>query len=136
MIKINVNRFKFVLSIIELYLAIFKDFVWLKFMPSPGNVYIKKINFISGIPLGYGNIFPLIFFIGLVLSSILLLIRLIKGKADIYRKQIYILELIEILALVLPLIIGMQKINIGLIFMVIISGIEVLINRLIRFVRE
>lgn len=136
MIKININKLKLSLSLIALYLAIFKDFVWLKFMPSPGKEHIVKVNFVSSLALGYGNILPIIFFVGLVISAILLLTRLFKVNADIYIKSIYLLEFIELIALVLPLLLGMQKINIGLVFMLIIVAVQVLINRLIRFVSE
>lgn len=132
MLRTNINRFKLVLSLIQIYLAVFKEFVWLNFMPSPGNELVKKFNFISPLVFGNGNIFPLIFFIGLVLSSILLVIKLIKGNGEIYKKPISVLETIEFIALIFPLIIGMQKINLGIFFMIFFELIQVLINRLIR----
>lgn len=104
-----------ILLLVSLSLCIFKDYVWLPFSNGPGNIIIRKFNFISTIPIGYGLFFPMLV---VITTAILLLLQVLQifTKAEVNRKTKLILAAISIVFLWLPVIIGMQIFNIGLVY--------------------
>lgn len=108
-----------ILLLLTLLLCIFKNYVWTPFSNRPGNIIIRKFNFISTIPIGYGIFFPILV---VIIAVILLLLQVIQmfNIIKINRKTKLILAGLEIVFLWLPVIIGMQIFNIGLVYISIL----------------
>lgn len=116
-----------ILLLISLSLCIFKNYVWLPFSNGPGNIIIRKYNFISTIPIGYGLFFPMLVVITTVILLLLQLLQIFT-KAGVNRKTKLILAAISIVFLWLPVIIGMQIFNIGLVYISILLVSYLVIN--------
>lgn len=99
----------------SLFLCLFKNYLWLPFSNGPGNIIIRKYNFIATISIGYGLFFPILV---VIMTTILLLLQLLQilKKVKANRKTKLILAAMNIVFIWLPIIIGMQIFNIGLVY--------------------
>ncbi len=106
-----------ILLLLTLLLGIFKNYVWLPFRTGAGEIVVREFSFLSITILGYGLYFPFFVIVittGLLLFSILrLLISSTKSKSKIF----VILVVIDIVCIILPILIGMQIFNIGILYM-------------------
>lgn len=125
--KSNKSIIETILLLLTLLLCIFKNYVWTPFSNGPGNIIIRKFNFISTIPIGYGIFFPILV---VIIAVILLLLQLLQmfNMIKINRKTKLILAGLEIVFLWLPVIIGMQIFNIGLVYISILLVSYLVIN--------
>lgn len=125
--KSNKSIIETILLLLTLLLCIFKNYVWTPFSNGPGNIIIRKFNFISTIPIGYGIFFPILV---VIITLILLLLQLLQmfNIIKINRKTKLILAGLEIVFLWLPVIIGMQIFNIGLVYISILLVSYLVIN--------
>lgn len=125
--KSNKSIIETILLLLTLLLCIFKNYVWTPFSNGPGNIIIRKFNFISTIPIGYGIFFPILV---VIIALILLLLQLLQmfNMIKINRKTKLILAGLEIVFLWLPVIIGMQIFNIGLVYISILLVSYLVIN--------
>ena len=116
-----------ILLLTSLSLCIFKDYVWLPFSNGPGNIIIRKFNFITTIPIGYGIFFPILV---VIMTTILLLLQLLQilKKVKVNRKTKLILAAMNIVFIWLPVIIGMQVFNIGLVYISLLLVSYLIIN--------
>lgn len=116
-----------ILILASLSLCIFKDYVWLPFSNGPGNIIIRKFNFITTIPIGYGIFFPILV---VIITTILLLLQLLQilKKVKANRKTKLILAAMNIVFLWLPVIIGMQIFNIGIVYISLLLVSYLIIN--------
>ena len=117
--NLNKSIIETILFLLTLLLCLFKNYVWLPFSNGPGNIIIKKFNFISTMPIGYGIFFPILV---VIIALILLLLQVLQmfNIIKINRKTKLILAGLEIVFLWLPVIIGMQIFNIGLVYISIL----------------
>lgn len=117
--NLNKSIIETILLLLTLLLCLFKNYVWLPFSNGPGNIIIKKFNFISTMPIGYGIFFPILV---VIIALILLLLQVLQmfNIIKINRKTKLILAGLEIVFLWLPVIIGMQIFNIGLVYISIL----------------
>lgn len=108
-----------ILLLTSLSLCIFKDYVWIPFSNGPGNIIIRKFNFITTIAIGYGLFFPILV---VIMTTILLLLQLLQilKKVKVNRKTKLILAAMNIVFIWLPVIIGMQVFNMGLVYISIL----------------
>ena len=99
----------------SLFLCLFKNYLWLPFSNGPGNIIIRKFNFITTIAIGYGLFFPILV---VIMTTILLLLQLLQilKKVKVNRNTKLILAAMNIVFIWLPVIIGMQIFNIGLVY--------------------
>lgn len=125
--KSNKSIIETSLLLLTLLLCIFKNYVWTPFSNGPGNIIIRKFNFISILPIGYGLFFPILV---VIMTTILLLLQLLQifTKAKINRKTKLVLAGMDIVFLWLPVIIGMQIFNIGLVYISILLVSYLVIN--------
>lgn len=125
--KSNKSIIENILLLLTLLLCIFKNYVWTPFSNGPGNIIIRKFNFISTIPIGYGIFFPILV---VIIALILLLLQVLQmfNIIKINRKTKLILAGLEIVFLWLPVIIGMQIFNIGLVYISILLVSYLVIN--------
>lgn len=125
--KSNKSIIETILLLLTLLLCIFKNYVWTPFSNGPGNIIIRKFNFISTIPIGYGIFFPILV---VIIALILLLLQVLQmfNIIKINRKTKLILAGLEIVFLWLPVIIGMQIFNIGLVYISILLVSYLVIN--------
>lgn len=125
--KSNKSIIETILLLLTLLLCIFKNYVWTPFSNGPGNIIIRKFNFISTIPIGYGIFFQILV---VIITLILLLLQLLQmfNIIKINRKTKLILAGLEIVFLWLPVIIGMQIFNIGLVYISILLVSYLVIN--------
>lgn len=125
--KSNKSIIETILLLLTLLLCIFKNYVWTPFSNGPGNIIIRKFNFISILPIGYGLFFPILV---VIMTTILLLLQLLQifTKAKINRKTKLVLAGMDIVFLWLPVIIGMQIFNIGLVYISILLVSYLVIN--------
>lgn len=116
-----------ILLLTSLSLCIFKDYVWLPFSNGPGNIIIRKFNFITTIPIGYGIFFPILV---VIITAILLLLQVLQifKTIKINKKTKLVLAGIDIVFLWLPVIIGMQIFNIGLVYISLLLVSYLIIN--------
>lgn len=116
-----------ILLLTSLSLCIFKDYVWLPFSNGPGNIIIRKFNFITTIAIGYGLFFPMLV---VIMTSILLLLQVLQifKKVKANRKTKLVLVVMDIVFIWLPVIIGMQIFNIGLVYISILLVGYLVIN--------
>lgn len=116
-----------ILLLTSLSLCIFKDYVWLPFSNGPGNIIIRKFNFITTITIGYGIFFPILV---VIITTILLLLQLLQilKKVKANRKTKLILAAMNIVFLWLPVIIGMQIFNIGIVYISLLLVSYLIIN--------
>ncbi|MFR7349039.1 hypothetical protein [Peptoniphilus sp.] len=115
------------LLLTSLFLCLFKNYLWLPFSNGPGNISIKKYNFIATIPIGYGLFFPMLV---VIMTSILLLLQVLQifKKVKANRKTKLVLVVMDIVFIWLPVIIGMQIFNIGLVYIFLLLVGYLIIN--------
>lgn len=115
------------LLLISLFLCLFKNYLWLPFSNGPGNIIIRKFNFITTIAIGYGLFFPILV---VIMTTILLLLQLLQifTKAKINRKTKLVLAGMDIAFIWLPVLIGMQIFNIGLVYISLLLVGYLIIN--------
>lgn len=122
--KKSINKYliQITLLIWTLFLCIFKNYIWVSFFKGPRNIIIRKFNFLSSYVFGYGLFFPILVVcitLILLLLSILQLFKVIKsGK----KKTKLLLNVLNITFLCIPMVIGMQKFNIGIVYMLLLLG--------------
>lgn len=116
-----------ILLLLTLPLYIFKDYVWLPFFSGPGNIIIRKFNFISTIPIGYAIFFPILV---VIITVILLLLQVLQmfNIIKINKKTKLILAGMDIVLLWIPVMIGMQIFNIGLVYISLLLVAYLIIN--------
>lgn len=115
------------LLLISLFLCLFKNYLWLPFSNGPGNIIIKKYNFISSISIGYGLLFPMLV---VIITAILLLLQLLQifKITKVNRKAKLVLAGMDIAFIWLPVLIGMQIFNIGLVYISLLLVGYLIIN--------
>lgn len=120
---------------IELILLVFQalaslvgNFIHQRFMSDGASITIKKFNFISPMTWGYGNIFPVLFIIAILLLAIILINAMVKNNYSEDKLSSNIVSFAGLMFLMTPLLIGMQQINIGLIVIVTVQFIIFAIN--------
>lgn len=116
-----------ILLLTSLFLCLFKNYLWLPFSNGSGNISIKKYNFIATIPIGYGLFFPMLV---VIMTSILLLLQVLQifKKVKANRKTKLVLVVMDIVFIWLPVIIGMQIFNIGLVYIFLLLVGYLIIN--------
>ena len=116
-----------ILLLASLSLCIIKNYVWLPFSNGPGNIIIRKFNFITTIPIGYGLFFPILV---VIMTTILLLLQLLQilKKVKVNKKTKLILAAMNIVFIWLPVIIGMQIFNMGLVYISLLLVSYLIIN--------
>ena len=129
----NVQGKKLILG--EIILLIFQaltslvgNFIHQRFMSDGASITIKKFNFISPMTWGYGNIFPVLFIISILLLAIILINAMVKNNYSEDKLSSNIVSFAGLLFLMTPLLIGVQQINIGLMVMVTVQFIIFAIN--------
>ena len=60
--------------------ALMGNFIHQRFMSDGASITIKKFNFISPMTWGYGNIFPVLFIISILLLAIILINAMVKNN--------------------------------------------------------
>lgn len=116
-----------ILLLISLSLCIIKNYVWLPFSNGPGNITIRKFNFITTIAIGYGLFFPILV---VIITAILLLLQVLQifKTIKINKKTKLVLAGMDIVFIWLPVIIGMQIFNIGLVYIFLLLVGYLIIN--------
>lgn len=116
-----------ILILTSLSLCLFKDYVWLPFSNGPGNIIIRKFNFITTITIGYGIFFPILV---VIITAILLLLQVLQifKTIKINKKTKLVLAGMDIVFLWLPVIIGMQIFNMGLVYIFLLLVGYLIIN--------
>lgn len=104
------------------------NFIHQRFMTDGANITIKRFNFISPMTWGYGNIFPILFIISILLLAIILINALVKNNCSEDKLSSNIVSFGGLLFLMVPLLMGVQQINIGLMVMVTVQFIVFAIN--------
>lgn len=117
-----------ILLVGQLLASFLGDFIHQRFMTDGANITIKKFNFVSAMTWGYGNFFPILFIVSLLLAGIILINALRKSAYVEDKLSSNIVIFGGLLFLMTPLMIGMQQINIGLIVMVIVQFIIFTLN--------
>ncbi len=113
-----------ILLVLE-YLGIFEKYVSLVFMADPGiksKPLVKGYSFISPMVFGNGLFFPIIFVLLTFGLIILTGFQLVKPMDGDRAKKVYKLSLYNIALLVIPLLIGMQEFNNGMLVMMLLSA--------------
>ena len=108
--------------------AFLGNFIHQRFMTDGATITIKRFNFVSAMTWGYGNFFPILFIASLLLAGIILISALRKSAYAEDKLSSNIVIFGGILFLMIPLLIGMQQINIGLIVMVTVQFIIFALN--------
>lgn len=103
--------------ILTLILGIFGNYVWVTFRTGAGETIIRKFNFLSTTILGYGLYFPLIVIIITISLLLLSILKLLISSVKIRFKFFVILVVIDIVCIILPILLGMQMLNIGIVCM-------------------
>src|SRR5699024_8344413 len=104
------------------------NFIHQRFMTDGANITIKKFNFISPMTWGYGNIFPILLILSILLLAIILINALVKNNYSEDKLSSNIVSFGSLLFLMAPLLIGVQQINIGLMVIVTVQFIVFAIN--------
>lgn len=127
--KPNKSIIETILLLLTLLLCIFKNYVWTPFSNGPGNIIIRKYNFISTIPIGYGIFFPMLV---VITTAILLLLQVLQifNMIKINRRTKLILAGLEIVFLWIPVIIGMQIFNLGLVYISLLLVVYLILSML------
>lgn len=103
--------------ILTLILGIFGNYVWVTFRTGAGETIIRKFNFLSTTILGYGLYFPLIVIIITISLLLLSILKLLISSVKIRFKFFVILVVIDIVCIILPILLGMQMLNRGIVCM-------------------
>lgn len=116
-----------ILLLTSLFLCLFKNYLWLPFSNGPGNIIIRKFNFITTIAIGYGLFFPILV---VIITAILLLLQVLQifKTIKINKKTKLVLAGMDIVFIWLPVIIGMQIFNIGLVYIFLLLVGYLIIN--------
>lgn len=117
-----------ILLAIQALASLVGNFIHQRFMSDGASITIKKFNFISPMTWGYGNIFPVLFIIAILLLAIILINAMVKNNYSEDKLSSNIVSFAGLLFLMTPLLIGMQQINIGLIVIVTVQFIIFAIN--------
>lgn len=117
-----------ILLAIQVLASLLGNFIHQRFMSDGASITIKKFNFISPMTWGYGNIFPVLFIIAILLLAIILINAMVKNNYSEDKLSSNIVSFAGLMFLMTPLLIGMQQINIGLIVMVTVQFIIFAIN--------
>lgn len=117
-----------ILLAIQALASLVGNFIHQRFMSDGASITIKKFNFISPMTWGYGNIFPVLFIIAILLLAIILINAMVKNNYSEDKLSSNIVSFAGLMFLMTPLLIGMQQINIGLIVMVTVQFIIFAIN--------
>lgn len=112
-----------VLLIFQALASLVGNFIHQRFMSDGASITIKKYNFISPMTWGYGNIFSVLFIISILLLAVILINALIKNNYSEDKLSSNIVSFAGLLFLMVPLLIGVQQINIGLMVMVAVQFI-------------
>ena len=103
--------------ILTLILGIVGNYVWVTFRTGSGKIIIRKFNFLSATIFGYGLYFPLIVIIITMSLLLLSILKLLRSSAKIRFKILVILVVIDIVCIILPILLGMQMLNMGIVCM-------------------
>lgn len=117
-----------ILLIFQALASIAGNFIHQRFMSDGASITIKKFNFISPMTWGYGNIFPILFILSILLLAIILINALVKNNYSEDKLSSNIVSFGSLLFLMAPLLIGVQQINIGLMVIVTVQFIVFAIN--------
>lgn len=117
-----------ILLIFQALASLAGNFIHQRFMSDGASITIKKFNFISPMTWGYGNIFPILFILSILLLAIILINALVKNNYSEDKLSSNIVSFGSLLFLMAPLLIGVQQINIGLIVIVTVQFIVFAIN--------
>ena len=114
--KIFKNPFiSIILLVLILILGIGRNYVWLTFRTGTGKIIIQKFSFLSSTIFGYGLYFPLFVIIITVSLFVLSILKLLIPSLKIRSSFFIILTIINIICIILPIFIGIQMINTGII---------------------
>lgn len=119
------------LLIVELILALFGNFIYQRIMTEGARIIVRKYSFISAMTWGYGNFFPILYIVHIFMLAGLMGFSYMTSNHKEDKLSSNILAFGGLVFLVLPLIIRLQKINPGLIIMVL-GQIIILIVNIIR----
>lgn len=117
-----------ILLLFQALVAFFGNFIHQRFMTDGASIAIKKFNFVSPMTWGYGNFFPVLFLVSLLVAGIILINAIRKSVYMEDRLSSNIVVFGGILFLMVPLIINVQQINLGIIMMVTIQFIIFVMN--------
>lgn len=117
-----------ILLIFQAQASLAGNFIHQRFMSDGASITIKKFNFISPMTWGYGNIFPILFILSILLLAIILINALVKNNYSEDKLSSNIVSFGSLLFLMAPLLIGVQQINIGLMVIVTVQFIVFAIN--------
>ena len=106
--------------ILTLILGIVGNYVWVTFRTGSGKIIIRKFNFLSATIFGYGLYFPLIVIIITMSLLLLSILKLLRSSAKIRFKILVILVVIDIVCIILPILLGMQMLNMGIVCMLVL----------------
>lgn len=121
-------RVELILLVVQALASFFGNFIHQRFMSDGATITIKKFNFISPMTWGYGNFFPILFLVSLLVAGIIMANAMRKNSHLEDKLSSNIVIFGGILFLMVPLIINVQQINIGLILMVTIQFMIFSIN--------
>ena len=117
-----------ILLIFQALASLAGKFIHQRFMSDGASITIKKFNFISPMTWGYGNIFPILFILSILLLAIILINALVKNNYSEDKLSSNIVSFGSLLFLMAPLLIGVQQINIGLMVIETVQFIVFAIN--------
>ncbi len=106
--------------ILTLILGIVGNYVGVTFRTGSGKIIIRKFNFLSATIFGYGLYFPLIVIIITMSLLLLSILKLLRSSAKIRFKILVILVVIDIVCIILPILLGMQMLNMGIVCMLVL----------------
>ena len=127
--KIFKNPFiSIILLVLILILGIGRNYVWLTFRTGTGKIIIQKFSFLSSTIFGYGLYFPLFVIIITVSLFVLSILKLLIPSLKIRSSFFIILTIINIICIILPIFIGIQMINTGIIFILALMIINLIFS--------
>lgn len=121
---------RLLLLVVILLIEFFGKFVWLRFATSPGNYVDEQLNYTSDIAIGNGDIFPAVVFAGSVLSAIFVAKELISHSLPVKRDTIA--ALCVLICNLIPVIIGMQRFNVGVVLIEVLLFLELLLPYVVK----
>lgn len=117
-----------ILLVFQALAASFGNFIHQRFMTDGANITIKQFNFVSSMTWGYGNFFPVLFLVSLFVAGLIMINAMRKNSYIEDRLSSNIVVFGGLLFLMVPLIIGVQQINLGLIGVVVVQFIIFALN--------
>ena len=121
---------EFIIILVQLYNGSFKDYIHYRLLAEGAKLIIEKTNFISPMTWGYGNYFPLLFLASLVLAGLILFLEFFKKDKKEAKLSLNIVIFAGFLFILIPMLIGMEIVNFGLLTMLIMQVILLLANML------